>query len=128
MTNKRSPLKAPPLRNPGESLDEQIRDLVSDYALGPVMFAGMMIFITALEWLKYYQSVPPQPLLYSAIAAPALCYATWRFYRVRSEVKNRKLGRDGEKAVGQFLEARSGLTDIRFFTTSWVAASILTTF
>jgi hypothetical protein len=36
MRNKRSPLKDRPLRNPGQSLDEQIRDLVSDYALGAV--------------------------------------------------------------------------------------------
>jgi hypothetical protein len=64
-----------------------------------------MVFVTAMEWLKYYHSLPPKPWLYSSVAAVSLCYAGWRFFRVRSEVKNRRLGRDGEKAVGQFLEA-----------------------
>jgi hypothetical protein len=101
---KRSPLKDRPLRNPGQSLDEQIRDLVSDYALGPVVFAMFMVLVTALEWLRYYRSLPPKPWLYSSVAVAALGYAVWRFFRVRSEVKSRRLGRDGEKEVGQKLE------------------------
>jgi hypothetical protein len=104
MAKRRSPLKDRPLRNPGQSLDEQIRDLVSDYALGPGVFALFMVLVTALEWLKYYHPLPPKPWLYSSVAAPSLCYAVWRFFRVRSEVKNRQLGRDGEKEVGQKLE------------------------
>ena len=92
------------MRNPGQSLDEQIRDLISDYAFGPLVFALFMILITALEWLKYSYSLPPKPWLYSSIAIPSLCYAVWRFFGVKSEVRNRGLGRDGEKAVGQFLE------------------------
>jgi hypothetical protein len=57
-----------------------------------------------LEWLRYCRSIPPKPMVYSAVALPALCYAAWRFFRVRSEVRNRQLGRDGEKEVGQTLE------------------------
>jgi hypothetical protein len=104
MASKRSPLKDRPLRNPGQSLDEQIRDLISDYAWGPLVFVLFMVLVTALEWLRYYHSLPPKPWLYSSVAVPALGYAVWRFIRVRSEVKNRWLGRDGEKVVGQFLE------------------------
>lgn len=105
MRNIRSPLKGRPLRNPGQSLDEQIRDVVSDYALGPASFALFMVLVTALEWLKYYRSLPPEPLLYSLVAVPAFGYASFRLFRMRSEIKNLRLGRDGEKAVGQFLEA-----------------------
>jgi len=108
VANKRSPLKDRPLRNPGQSLDEEIGQLISDYALGPVVFAPLMVSITALEWAKYYQSAPPSPLVYSAIAVPSIAYAVLRFFSVRHEVKNRKLGRDGEKAVGQFLEQLRG--------------------
>ncbi|SRR6266545_3511333 len=104
MKDKRSPLKDRPLRNPGQSLDEQIRDLASDYAHGPAVFALFMVLVTALEWLKYYHSLPPKPWFYSSVAAPAVFYAVWRFFRVRSEVKNHRLGRDGEKEVGQKLE------------------------
>ena len=80
MADKRSPLKDRPLRNPGQSLDEEIRDLVSDYALGPEVFALFMILATALEWLRHYHSLPPRPLLYSSVAVPALGYAVWRFF------------------------------------------------
>lgn len=45
MASKRSPLKDRPLRNPGQSLDEQIRDLISDYAWGPLVFALFMVFV-----------------------------------------------------------------------------------
>ncbi|HEX7296591.1 MAG TPA: nuclease-related domain-containing protein [Pyrinomonadaceae bacterium] len=104
MPNSRSPLKDRPLRNPGQSLDEQIRDLISDYALGPAVVAAFMIATTILECLKYYQSVPPKPWLYSVVTVPVVGYAAFRFFRVRLEVRNRRLGRDGERAVGQFLE------------------------
>ena len=33
-TNAKSPLKDRPLRNPGQSLDEQIRDLLDDKVFG----------------------------------------------------------------------------------------------
>ena len=39
MRNKRSPLKDRPLRNPGQSLDEQIRDLTYDGIAWPLLFA-----------------------------------------------------------------------------------------
>jgi hypothetical protein len=61
MASKRSPLKDRPLRNPGQSLDEQIRDLISDYAWGPLVFVLFMVFVMALEWLRYYHSIPPKP-------------------------------------------------------------------
>lgn len=35
MPDKRSPLKGRPLRNPGQSLDDQIQDFTYDYLLWP---------------------------------------------------------------------------------------------
>jgi hypothetical protein len=104
MARTRSPLKDRPLRYAGQSLDEHSRDVISDYALGPVVFALFTVLIAALEWMKHYQSIPPKPWLYSSVAVPAVCYAVWRFFRVRSEINNVWLGRDGEKEVGQGLE------------------------
>lgn len=102
--DKRSPLKDKPLRNPGQSLDEQIHDLISDYALGPLVFALFVVLIAVLEWLKYYWSVPRSPILYSFVAIPPLAYAVLRFFRVKREWETLRLGRDGEKDVGQKLE------------------------
>jgi len=102
--NERSPLKSKPLRNPGQSLDEQIHDLISDYALGPLVFAVVLVLLAVLEWVKYYRSVPPAPILYSFVAMPGIGYALFRFFRVKREWEALRLGRDGEKDVGQKLE------------------------
>jgi hypothetical protein len=102
--DKRSPLTDKPLRNPGQSLDEQIHDLISNYALGPLVFALFLVLVAALEWLKYFGSIPPRPVLYSVPAVVAVGYALFRFSRVRREWEALRLGRDGEKDVGQKLE------------------------
>ena len=91
--DRRSPLKSKPLRNPGQSLDEQIHDLISDYALAPAVFALFIVLITVLEWLKYYRSIPPAPFLYSVAAVLAVGYALIRFFRVRRAVKGLRLGK-----------------------------------
>ncbi|HJZ12344.1 MAG TPA: NERD domain-containing protein, partial [Acidobacteriota bacterium] len=83
--DKRSPLTDKPLRNPGQSLDEQIHDLISNYALGPLVFALFLVLVAALEWLKYFGSIPPRPVLYSVPAVVAVGYALFRFSRVRRE-------------------------------------------
>jgi hypothetical protein len=101
---KRSPLKGKPLRNPGQSLDEHMRDLVSAYAIGPALFALILSFVAVLEWLKYVESVPPRPVLYFALALAAVAYAVFRFFWVKRKFKALQLGRDGEKDVGQKLE------------------------
>ncbi len=105
LKEKRSPLKDKPLRNPGQSLDEQIHDLISDYIVGPMVFALFLVLVAVLEWLKYLGSIPPKPLLYSVPAALAIGYALFRFFPVRRKFKALQLGRDGEKAVGQFLDS-----------------------
>ena len=102
--DKRSPLKDNPLRNPGQSLDEQIRDLVFDYALGPLTFALIIVLLTGFEWLIYYRVAPPAPFHFSVVAVVAVGYAAFRFFRLRSRLRDLRLGRDGEKAVGQFLQ------------------------
>jgi hypothetical protein len=103
MPNSRSPLKNRPLRNPGQSLDEQIHDLISDYACRRV-FALFLVLLAALEWIEYVEAIPPKPVLYSVPAVVALGYAVFRFFPVRREVRALRLGRDGEKDVGQKLE------------------------
>jgi hypothetical protein len=97
--------KRQPLRNPGQSLDEQIHDLISDYALGPLMLAFFLVFVAAIEWLKYYRSLAPAPFLFSSVALAVVAYPVFRFFRVRQECKSLQLGRDGEKAVGQYLDS-----------------------
>lgn len=103
--NKRSPLKERPLRIPGQSLDEQIRDEIQDYIAGPVLFALFIVVFAALEWFRYFRPYAPSPLLYSIVAVIAAGFAAYRSYQFWPRLRALKLARDGETEVGQNLES-----------------------
>jgi hypothetical protein len=99
-----SPLKAKPLRNPGESVDIQIETLVWDTMMGYVFAAFLCCFLAGMEWLAVVTHSPRRPVLFSIAALIAVSVATWRVMTVRTHVRQLKQGRDGERCVGQFLE------------------------
>jgi hypothetical protein len=98
-----SPIKDAPLRNPGQSLDVQIDDLRTDM-LGPILMATMFVALSAMEWFRWYRDDPPHPLLYSLVAGIGIIYAIYRTRRSWKRLESLRLGRDGERAVGQYLE------------------------
>lgn len=100
----RSPLTAPPLRNPGQSLDEEIHRLVDDKLMMSLLPAFAFLFAALLEWLRWWQQSKPNPLLYTLCALVATGYAAYQFFKIRRQVRQLKLARDGERAVGQYLE------------------------
>jgi hypothetical protein len=100
----KSPLKAKPLRNPGESTDDRIWDFILDEILKYILFASLFCFMAILEWLRWYTDSPPNPIMTSIIAIIAIALAVFKLRRARRTLKQLKLGRDGEKAVGQYLE------------------------
>lgn len=71
---KRSPLRQMPLRNPGESLQEEIQ-------------------------------APPQPVPVTLTACLVIACAAYHTIRLRPRLKSLQLGLQGEKTVGQSLEA-----------------------
>jgi hypothetical protein len=101
---KRSPLKGKPLRNPGQSLDRQISDFVDDSILQPVLAMVLLWVLTGLEWYRYIVPQPPQPALYTVMSGGLTLYVVWRVMHLVPRLKALKLGRDGERAVGQYLE------------------------
>jgi hypothetical protein len=100
----RSPLKAPPLRNPGQSVEEELHDIIYDRILAPWLIAILLLLVAGLEWWRYYKALPPAPLPYSVFAVVGLAYAAFQFFRLRPKIKRLKQGRDGERVVGQYLE------------------------
>lgn len=100
----RSPIKAPPLRLPGQSLQAEIEALISEGVIPYFVAAMLLVFAAALEWIGALRHAPRQPWLYTVMAALAGAGFAWRLVRVRARVRLLKLGRDGELAVGQFLE------------------------
>lgn len=100
----RSPIKARPLRLPGQSLQAEIETLISEGVIPYFVAAALLVFVAALEWIGTLRHVPRQPWLYTLMAAVAATAFAWRLVRIRKRVRLLKLGRDGELVVGQFLE------------------------
>jgi hypothetical protein len=103
-SERRSPLKDKPLRNPGQSVDEQRADLVYDKVLGPFLLAVLVVLLAGFEWWRHFSATPPQPWLFTIIAVVAAGYSAWQIYRAWPKVRALRLAREGEKAVGQYLE------------------------
>jgi hypothetical protein len=99
-----SPLKAKPLRVPGQSVDEEIDRSINATVTSYFIAAAVLCALSAMEWLGYLTHAPRHPILFSIIAAIAVAAASWRSVDVRSRVRRLRQGRDGERAVGQFLE------------------------
>jgi hypothetical protein len=99
-----SPLKAKPLRNPGQSLDEEIQELIDEQLLSVYWIAAMFVVMAMLEWLAVWLRWPRNPIIWTLVAVLAILYFAWLFRRVRKRARQLRLGRDGERAVGQYLE------------------------
>jgi hypothetical protein len=100
----KSPLKDRPLRNPGQSLDEELNKFLDDAVSGPLLVAALLVVLACLDWFRWYQARPPNPIVFTVAALGGIAYAAIRIYRARKHVRQIKLGRDGERAVGPFLE------------------------
>lgn len=101
---KQSPLKGKPLRNPGQGLDEELQRLWEDRAAPYYWLPVMFIFLAGLEWFAYLEHLPRQPIAYTIAAVVFTVFGGFRLWQVRKQSQRLKLGRDGERAVGQFLE------------------------
>jgi hypothetical protein len=100
---KVSPLKEKPLRLPGQSGDEMLdkkRDKLDEYFL-MVMAAFAIAF---WEWWHHWLKVPPQPWPATVLLIIVILLAVKKTYQYRTEAKNIKQGRDGERIVAEQLE------------------------
>ena len=101
---KRSPLKSSPLRNPGQSLDEQIDKILDEGFTQYAFVSGFFIVFACLEWWRWYRDIPPSPVVWTILALAITTYSAFKIFGYRERIKRLKLGRDGERAVGQYLE------------------------
>lgn len=103
-SRKRSPLTAKPLRIPGQSLTEELLDAGLDGVFAPFLLALFVSIMAALEWWRYYAHLQPTPWTYTLGAALTICYAVIRITLTKRKIRDLRLGRDGERAVAQYLE------------------------
>lgn len=102
--NKKSPLTDKPLRNPGQSLDEEIDSLLNDDAMTYFIGSTFVIMLAALEWWRWYMEAPYAPNLYTIAAIIVTAFSVYKIVKIKKKLKHLRQGRDGERAVGQYLE------------------------
>lgn len=104
ISQTKSPLTAKPLRNPGESLEKQIEDVKWDEGLIHVLLALIAVQLAALEWYRWYKALPPMPWVFTFLALCISIFAALKLKKAITKIKSLRLGLQGEKAVGQYLE------------------------
>ena len=104
MKTGRSPLKQPPLHNPGESLVEQRFDLMFDQILPHLLAAIMFIILSGYVWAIQLGWIPVRAEAVTVITIGWCIYTFWKFKKVMKQVRLMNRGLAAEKAVGQFLE------------------------
>ena len=103
-SEKRSPLKDHPLRNAGQSVDERIQKIIDEDASPYAALIGISITLALYEWWKWYFNKPPQPIVISLAALTVSAYVVMKIYSYKRKLRDLRLARDGERAVGQYLE------------------------
>ena len=110
--SKINPLKSKPLRYAGQSCDEhieKIRDNVIPMAIIPLIFVLLSFYLWGIYFLNL--SILNIAILSTVVSIVSGAYAYFKVVKVKKEIENYKLGRDGEKIVAQTLEeARSEKT------------------
>lgn len=99
-----SPIKFRLLRQAGQSLDDEIRFLIDDHLSGYLFCALAITTFAAFEWASTLLGMPRMPLVYTVAALVSIAFAAVQFFRVRRAVRRLRLGRDGERAVAEFLD------------------------
>jgi hypothetical protein len=104
--NRRSPLKAAPLRQAGASIQEEIDRLREDVFLDrlvAMLFAFVVWSMALVLWL-----IPSPPGLFFAMTSVlfvgVIAWALPPMLRAKRQIGHLRLGLAGERAVGEYLE------------------------
>lgn len=100
----KSPIKKDLLRNPGQSLDEHLDKLINEDLMVYVIWIVFAILLIGYEWARWFFEMPPRPIETTIATIPFIGLSIYKIHKGRKKIQRLKQGRDGEKAVGQFLE------------------------
>jgi hypothetical protein len=101
---RKSPLRQKPLRLPGQSTQEAADQFYDDKVM-PYFVASVFIVVMALlDWARWLFRLPNHPWVTTAVAIAVIGYSLFRLRPLLIRHRQLKLGRDGERAVGQELE------------------------
>jgi len=99
-----NPLKDKPLRLPGQSLDDNLIDLVFGAVMEYFIVIVIIVIFVIFEWLSFYFSLPPKPILLTIVGVIVILFCTYKIKKNMPKINDLKQGRDGERVVGQHLE------------------------
>lgn len=102
----KSPIRDLPVRQPGESLRSRIFDMAADRILFPLLVAIVLVVAAVISWWEYLAKSPLGPVIYTIAALVACLVAGLKWWNTVKEMRDLKLGRIGEEAVGQYLEEK----------------------
>jgi Nuclease-related domain len=104
MSSKKSPLMDAPLHNPGQSLDERIDKVLNEDAVGYYAMIVLALYLAINEWYRAFFPAQPHPWTITSAAIIMIGFSVIKLRRILIKVRSLRLGRDGEKIVGQYLE------------------------
>ena len=99
----RSPLRELPLRQPGQSIEEEIRKL-DDKLVAYFFFLIGCSSAIVLAVIEHLSKKLMDPVFLTAFAVLVIAFSAIQIARIWRKMELLKLGRDGEKIVGQGLE------------------------
>ncbi|AKS43205.1 nuclease-related domain-containing protein [Wenzhouxiangella marina] len=102
--NKRSPLKDPAMRNPGQSLAEARRRVWDDYGQTPALATASLVFLAMMKWIERWMDEATSPWLWTVLALMAFAWLVTRIFKAKPIIYALEQGEQGERAVGQYLE------------------------
>ena len=103
-TKSKSPLRDKPLRQAGQSVQEEIDRLLDEQALPYVLGSIFVVMLAAIEWYRWWTDSPLQPGIATFTAAIVVAFTAFKLRGVAKRAQHLRQGRDGEKIVGEFLE------------------------
>lgn len=101
----RDPIRKLPLRDPGQSLRDQIFDLAYGELGSWMIIALIAVLLAVIEWIKWATNARHFPVFATLAAVGIGLVAFTRSRRAYVQIHRLKLGLKGERAVGQRLQA-----------------------
>jgi len=101
---KKSPLKEKPLRQAGQSLDEEISRIDSEKIGAQIALILICILWVFSEWFRWFLKFSFNPFVLTIVAAIIIALSIRKIRGYMKEIKRLRMARDGERVVGQLLE------------------------
>jgi hypothetical protein len=100
----RQPLRDKPLREPGQSLREEVDRLILDEAAPTFIVAVFACLYAGYEWIRWFARIDPHPIGCTIVAGAVVVWAATKIRSVREALGRVRKGIDGELHSAQFMQ------------------------